>query len=127
MDMEQLKLILELAGKAGDGAFTIAILFFVKVLTEYIVISGVIIFIVIKTFNAFKTSQENSIAVNQYNKALCEIRDIINPESASAGGDCIYSNDIRNIKEFIHVSKILNQIKPEDEEKKDSEEKGKEE
>lgn len=50
MDMEQLKLILDMVGAAGDGAFALAVIFFVKEFVSMLLVAGIIIFLITKLY-----------------------------------------------------------------------------
>lgn len=72
MDMEQLKLILDMVGDAGDGAFTIAIVYFSVDILSMLIGAGLFVFFLVKAVQLIREGN----GLDRPTEFILELRDI---------------------------------------------------
>ncbi len=94
MNMEQFQLLLEMIGSAGDGAFTLAILFMARGLVVGIIVAIIILVVVRMIIKVIKDLDRDE-------RALKELRYLMLDEDTGY----IDSSDLHRMKEFIRDNK----------------------
>jgi len=69
MNLEELKLILEVVKAVGEGAFAITIIYFVKSFLQFLIGFGCLATVIILTFKLFN----RSILIYQFGSKICQL------------------------------------------------------